>query len=248
MSSGPNPSGRPESITMDAAATATGEPKPADKRPTTEADGATHKAHGLETGLLMMALCLSVFLAALDITIVTTALPTIATHFHSASGYVWVGSAFLLGGAAATPNWGKFSDVWGRKTVLQLAAATFFVGSALCGASVSLAMLIVGRAVQGVGAGGLLSMVNIIIGDLFSQRERGKYYGMIGMVWAVASALGPVVGGAFTNNVSWRWCFYINYPHAQDADLGRRQGRRLAGQPRHHGRDADGPARHPAGR
>jgi MFS family permease len=113
---------------------------------------------------------ISVFLAALDMTIVTTALPTISHHFDSVSGYIWVGSAFMLAAAASTPNWGKFSDIWGRKPILLLASAVFFVGCALCGASVSLPMLIVGRAVQGCGAGGLLTLVNIIIGDLFSER------------------------------------------------------------------------------
>ncbi|EFX02179.1 major facilitator superfamily transporter [Grosmannia clavigera kw1407] len=162
--------------------------------------------------LLMTAACMSVFLAALDMTIITTALPTIAEHFGSSAGFAWVGSAFMLAAAASTANWGKFSDVWGRKPVLLAASAVFFLGCALCGAATSLAMLIAGRAVQGVGAGGLLTLVNIIIGDIFSARERGKYYGMIGMVWATASALGPIVGGALTNNVSWRWCFYINLP------------------------------------
>lgn len=103
-------------------------------------------------------------------TIVTTALPTISEHFHSVSGYIWVGSAFLLAAAASTPNWGKLSDIWGRKPLLLIAVAVFFLGSVLCGASVSLTMLIIGRAIQGVGAGGLLTLVNIVIGDLFSQR------------------------------------------------------------------------------
>ncbi|KAI5456919.1 MFS multidrug transporter-like protein [Mariannaea sp. PMI_226] len=166
----------------------------------------------LQTALLMSALCISVFLAALDATIVTTALPTISEHFKSASGYVWVGSSFLLSAASLIPSWGKVSDIWGRKAILLLAAAVFFLGSALCGAAVSISMLIVGRAVQGAGAGGLLSLTGIIIGDLFSPRERGKYYGMIGMVWAAASSLGPVLGGALAKKVSWRWCFYINLP------------------------------------
>lgn len=113
---------------------------------------------------------MSVFLAALDITIVTTALPTISEHFHSVSSYVWVGSAFQLATAASTPTWGKFSDVWGRKPVLLAATGVFLVGSAVCGAAISEAMIVAGRAVQGAGAGGLLTLVNIIIGDLFSQR------------------------------------------------------------------------------
>ncbi len=143
-------------------------------------------------------------------TIVTTALPTIAAEFHSSAGFAWVGSAFMLASAAATAIWGKVSDIWGRKPVLLAANIVFILGCALCGAAQNLSMLIAGRVVQGIGAGGLLTLVNIIIGDLFSARERGKYYGMIGMVWATAGAMGPVVGGALTNNVSWRWCFYIN--------------------------------------
>jgi MFS family permease len=112
----------------------------------------------------------AVFLAALDITIVSTALPTISDYFQSTSGYTWIGSAFLLAAAVVAPSWAKFSDVWGRKVILQIAVATFFLGSALCGAAVSITMLIVGRVIQGVGAGGLLSLVSIVIGDIFSQR------------------------------------------------------------------------------
>ncbi|KAL7623781.1 hypothetical protein AAE478_005334 [Parahypoxylon ruwenzoriense] len=166
----------------------------------------------LEIAILMTTLCMAVFLAALDITIVSTALPTISDHFQSTSGYTWIGSAFLLAAAVVAPTWGKFSDIWGRKAIILIVIAIFFLGSTLCGAAVSLEMLIVGRAVQGVGGGGLLSLVSIVIGDLFSQRERGKYYGIVGMVWAVAFTLGPLIGGAFTRNVSWRWCFYVNLP------------------------------------
>ncbi|KAI0891107.1 major facilitator superfamily-domain-containing protein [Annulohypoxylon nitens] len=166
----------------------------------------------LEIAILMTTLCMAVFLAALDITIVSTALPTISDHFQSTSGYTWIGSAFLLAAAVVAPSWGKFSDIWGRKAILLIVTATFFLGSALCGAAVSLEMLIVGRAVQGVGGGGLLSLVSIVVGDLFSQRERGKYYGIVGLVWAVAFTLGPLIGGAFTKNVSWRWYFYVNLP------------------------------------
>ncbi|ERT01087.1 hypothetical protein HMPREF1624_02326 [Sporothrix schenckii ATCC 58251] len=184
------------------------EEAPASAPPAGQAD----KRGKAQIVLLMSALCMSVFLAALDMTIITTALPTIAEAFGSSAGFVWVGSAFMLGSAASTAGWGKFSDIWGRKPVLLTANLIFILGCALCGAANSLTMVIAGRAVQGIGAGGLLTLVNIIIGDLFSARERGKYYGVIGMVWATASALGPVVGGALTSNVSWRWCFYINLP------------------------------------
>jgi fucose permease len=164
----------------------------------------------LETVIIMACLCTSVFLAALDITIITTALPTISEYFHSDAGYTWIGSAYLLANAASTPSWGKFSDIWGRKPVLLMACAIFFVGSLLAAVSVSIAMLIAARAIQGIGGGGLIILVNICISDLFSMRKRGAYFGVIGMVWAFASAIGPVLGGVFTEKVSWRWCFYIN--------------------------------------
>jgi hypothetical protein len=164
----------------------------------------------LETTIIMLSLCASVFLAALDTTIITTALPTISEYFHSNAGYTWIGSAYLLANAASTPSWGKFSDIWGRKPILLVAAAIFFIGSLLAGVSVSIGMLIAARAVQGVGGGGLIILVNICISDLFSMRNRGTYFGVIGMVWAFASAVGPILGGVFTEKVSWRWCFYIN--------------------------------------
>lgn len=164
----------------------------------------------LQTFVIMASLCASVFLAALDVTIITTALPTISEHFHSNAGYTWIGSAYLLANAASTPSWGKFSDIWGRKPVLLVAAAVFFIGSLLAAVSVNIGMLITARAIQGIGGGGLIILVNICISDLFSMRNRGTYFGMVGMVWAFASAVGPILGGVFTEKVSWRWCFYVN--------------------------------------
>lgn len=138
---------------------------------------------------------MAVFLAALDITIITTALPRISEHFHSADGYTWIGSGYLLANAASTLIWGKLSDIFGRKPALLAANALFFIGSLVAGLANSIGMLITARAIQGVGGGGLVSLSNICIGDLFSPRRRGAYYGMIGGVWAVASALGPIIGG-----------------------------------------------------
>jgi len=159
----------------------------------------------LQTIVIMISLCASVFLAALDVTIITTALPTISEHFHSNAGYTWIGASYLLANAASTPSWGKFSDIWGRKPILICASSVFFVGSTLSATSVSVGMLIVARAIQGIGGGGLIILVNICISDLFSMRNRGQYFGMVGMVWALASGVGPVLGGVFTEKLSWRW-------------------------------------------
>ncbi|KFY76983.1 hypothetical protein V499_03503 [Pseudogymnoascus sp. VKM F-103] len=121
----------------------------------------------LETAIIMGSLGISVFLAALDNTIITTALPTISEHFHSNAGYTWIGSAYLLANAASTPSWGKFSDIWGRKPILLAAAAIFFIGSLLAATAVNIGMLITARAIQGTGGGGLIVLVNICISDLF---------------------------------------------------------------------------------
>ncbi|KAK1996683.1 major facilitator superfamily transporter [Colletotrichum falcatum] len=166
----------------------------------------------LETLLIVLSLCAALFLAALDVTIITTAVPTIAEEFNSNVGYVWIGSAYLLANAAFVPTWGKISDIWGRKPVLLSAVGVFWVGSLVCGLATSMGMLIGARAIQGIGGGGIIVLVNICISDLFSMRQRGVYFGVLGVVWAVASAIGPVVGGVFTSKVTWRWCFYINLP------------------------------------
>lgn len=159
----------------------------------------------LQIFLIMFSLAVAVLLVALDITIVTTALPTISEEFNSAAGYTWIGSAYLIAQSAATPIWGKVSDIFGRKPILLLTNAIFFLGSLLAGVAVNMDMLIAARVVQGIGGGGLITLVNISISDLFSVRDRGAYFGIIGGVWALASSLGPVVGGLFTQKVSWRW-------------------------------------------
>lgn len=145
----------------------------------------------LQTALIVVALCSAVLLAALDVTITTVAIPTISADFQSTAGYTWIGSAYLLANAAAAPSWGKLSDIFGRKPVLLAAVGVFWVGSLLCGVSVSMSMLIAGRAIQGIGGGGSLILVNICISDLFSVRKRGVYLGFVGLVWALAGGFGP---------------------------------------------------------
>ncbi|KAK4193233.1 major facilitator superfamily domain-containing protein [Podospora australis] len=166
----------------------------------------------LETTLVIAALASALFLGALDITIVTVAIPTIAQEFNSTAGYTWIGSAYMLASAAGAPMWGKISDIWGRKPIMLIAVAVFWVGSLISALSKNMGMLIAARAIQGVGGGGIIILVNVCISDLFSMRKRGVYFGIMGMVWAVASAVGPVLGGVFTSQVTWRWCFYVNLP------------------------------------
>ena len=167
----------------------------------------------LRNNLVIAAILMNAFLAALDMLIITVALPTIVKDLNAPnSGYAWIGSSFIIAVSAAGPIWGKTSDIFGRKPVLLSANIVFMVGSLICALAQNLGMLLAGRAIQGVGAGGLSILTNVIISDIFSLRERGFYLSLIGLTWAFATAIGPLIGGGFAQNVSWRWCFWINLP------------------------------------
>jgi EmrB/QacA subfamily drug resistance transporter len=155
---------------------------------------------------------LGTFLAALDQTIVATALPTIVGDLHGASHLTWVVTAYLLATTVSTPLWGKLGDQYGRKTFFQSAIVIFLVGSALSGFSHTMLELISFRAIQGLGAGGLIIGAQAIVGDVVSPRQRGRYQGLFGAVFGVATVLGPLLGGFFVDYLSWRWVFYVNLP------------------------------------
>jgi len=169
--------------------------------------------------MILTALYLSLFIAALDATIVATALPSITADLHSAAGYIWVGGAYLIANAAAAPIWVKLSDIWGRKPIALGAVVVFFASSIVCAVAVNMQMLIAGRSIQGAAAGGLICMVNVTISDLFSVRERSLYLGLCEAIWALSGAVGPLLGGVFAQKVTWRWCFYCNLPVAGAAFL-----------------------------
>src|SRR3954447_6183282 len=161
---------------------------------------------------VVVAIMLGMLLAALDQTIVSTALPTIVSELGGLAHLSWVVTAYLLSSTVVTPIYGKLGDLHGRKVVLQGAIVVFLVGSALCGIAQDMLQLILFRFLQGVGGGGLIVITMAVIGDLIAPRERGRYQGLFGAVFGLATVIGPLLGGFFVDHLTWRWIFYVNLP------------------------------------
>jgi EmrB/QacA subfamily drug resistance transporter len=177
-----------------------------------EAAGAPAEVTGLRRWWIIGALLISMLLAALDQTIVATALPTIASELGGLAHLSWVVTSYLLASTASTPLWGKLGDLFGRKRIFQASIVIFLAGSALAAASGDIFQLIIYRAVQGLGGGGIIVLAQAIVADVVPPRERGRYQGVFGGVFGLASVLGPLAGGFFVDQFSWHWVFLINLP------------------------------------
>ncbi len=157
-------------------------------------------------------LMVALFLAALDQTIVATALPRIVSDLGGITQYSWVFTAYMLASTVTVPLYGKLGDVYGRKPLFLFAIVVFLIGSALCGLAQNMTQLVIFRAVQGLGAGGLIPLAIAVVGSIVPPRDRGRYQGLIGAVFASASIIGPAVGGLIVDHTTWRWIFYVNLP------------------------------------
>src|SRR5919202_518206 len=163
-------------------------------------------------GIAFAAIVLAMLPAVLDQTILATALPVVAQDLGNVGDVAWVVTAYVVAAAAATPLWGKLGDRHGRKRLLQLALVAFVGSSALCAAAQDITQLVAMRFVQGAAAGGLMTLAMAAVGDLVAPRERGRYQGYIAAAFAVATVVGPLIGGALTEHASWRFIFFVNLP------------------------------------
>ena len=162
--------------------------------------------------LTVAALMCALFMSAMEMTVVSTAMPTVVAELGGALHYAWVFSAYMLAVTVAVPIYGKLADVYGRKPVLLVGVALFLVGSMASGQATTMNQLIAFRVVQGLGAGGMQPVAITIVGDIYSVEERGKMQGVFGAVWAIAGLIGPLLGGVIVATMSWRWVFYVNVP------------------------------------
>ncbi|HNP73648.1 MAG TPA: MFS transporter, partial [Kouleothrix sp.] len=160
--------------------------------------------------LITIGIMLSLFMASMESTVVATAMPTIVSQLGGLSSYSWVFSVYMLTSTTTVPLYGKLSDIYGRRPIYAVAMGLFLLGSLLCGLSQSMSQLIAARAVQGLGAGGLLPLAFIIIGDLFTFEQRARLQGVFSGVWGVSSIVGPLLGGFLVDQISWHWVFYVN--------------------------------------
>lgn len=180
----------------------------------------TNQITGNRKWWALATVLLTMFFSSMNQTVVSTAIPTIIGDLQGFSLYAWLFSAFMITSAITVPIYGKLSDMYGRRPFYIFGLLMFMIGSALCGQAQSMLTLVLARAVQGIGAGAMMSMPRATVGDIFNPKERGRWMGVMGAVFGLSSILGPVIGGWITEAISWRWVFYINLPFGALALIG----------------------------